>query len=153
VKITEDPATSVLLEYMATPIENWVVNPASVKEWSDDDFRAAGWIVTDDLTDVIEEATGYGNTKARSLLNRAFSTKLVDRHSNNGQGKAYKRFWRITDLGRLWLREDEEDSIHGWFETDRRKTAKRVTNRPTKPQPPAPRALPMPKAELPKVGK
>jgi hypothetical protein len=125
VKLTDDPAAVPLLEYMAEKMANWTDEPPPSPN--------AGWFPTDELITVIEQATLCGTTAARKVVNRALAAGLIERW-RGGQGESFQVAWRITDLGRLWLGDDEEDSIHGWFHTDRRKS-RAATKRTRKPQP------------------
>jgi hypothetical protein len=138
VKLTDDPAALTLLGYMAEPSADWIENPAPKEEWSDNDWKLAGWFPTKELTDHIEEEALIGSTAARKVINHAHAAGLIER-SRNGQGRDHKVRWRITDLGRLWMTEDEEDSIHAYFHTSQRKQPKQRARRP---QPPKPLALP-----------
>jgi hypothetical protein len=148
VKLTDDPAAPILLEYMAEPSGDWTEIPAPKEQWADDDWKRAGWFPTNELTDRLEQEAMIGNTAARNVIKRAHAAGLIER-GRSGQGGEYKQWWRITDLGRLWMAEDEEDSIHAYFHTSQRKQ-REDRERPTKPQPPQPLALPKGPLALPK---
>jgi hypothetical protein len=150
IRLTEDPAIADVLAYMATPMDSWDENPEPMTKWTAEDFRAAGWLPTSELLTVIKEASGKGGTAARKVLNRASAVKLLDRRFS-GQGEKFTGWWRITDLGRMWNKEDEEGAIYGWFHTDRRKSKRVVRKRATKSQPPQPKALPPGPGALPKA--
>jgi hypothetical protein len=142
VKLTDDPAAPTLLEYMAESSENWIENPGPKEEWTDNDWKQAGWFPTSELTKCIEEQVMIGTTSARNVINRAHAAGLIER-GRIGQGGEFKVWWRITAIGRMWIAEDEEDSIHSYFHTSQRKQRK-PRQRATRPQPPSP--LPLPKA-------
>jgi hypothetical protein len=128
--LADDPAAPVLLEYMAEACEDWSDDPPPSPD--------AGWFPTDELIAVIEQATLCGAAAARKVVNRAYSAGLIERW-RGGQGTDFKVSWRITELGRMWMADDEENSISGWFHTDRR-PSKRATRATT---PTEPLALPM----------
>jgi hypothetical protein len=138
VKLTDDPAAATLLEYMGEPSSDWVENPAPKQDWTEDDWKRAGWFPTKELTKCIEEEAMIGNTAARRVISRAHGAGLIER-GRTGQGGDHKVYWRITVLGRLWMAEDEEDSIHQYFHVSQRKQPKQ---RRRAQQPPKPLALP-----------
>jgi hypothetical protein len=122
---------------MAEPSDDWVDNPAPKETWSDDDWKDAGWFPTSELTEHLVEEAMIGNTAARKVISRAHAAGLIER-GRGGQGRDFKVWWRITVLGRLWMREDEEDSIYGYFHTSQSRGRKRAT----RPRPPQVLALP-----------
>jgi KaiC/GvpD/RAD55 family RecA-like ATPase len=137
VKLSDDPAVPALLEYMAESSADWIEKAGDKKDWTEDDWKRAGWFLTAELTGVIEEEALIGNTAARRVITRAHAAGLIEK-GRIGQGGDHKVWWRITVLGRMWMSEDEEDSIHAYFHTSQRKQSKRVR----RPQPPTPLALP-----------
>jgi hypothetical protein len=142
IQLTEDQATGDLLEYMATPMDRWIENPESMTRWTGEDFRAAGWLPTKELLAVIKEARGYSNNKARKVLTRAHAVKLLDCRAA-GQGSDYTHWYRITSLGRVWLKDDDEDAIHRFFNTDQGRAKSKRARRPT-PNNNSPRAKALP---------
>jgi hypothetical protein len=160
VMLGDDPAAVTLLKFMEEPSDSWVT-PAkedgtdkAVEDWAEQEWKNNGWFVTADLIDYLKDAESYGDAAARRTINGAAKGKLIDR-SNKGRSGEQRVRYRISDLGRSWLQEDEEDSIHAFFRTNERRPSKRPSKRPTKRTvnhtPLAQRALPRARPALPKA--
>ena len=145
--LTDDPRIVPLLEYMAEDEKNWTKYepPKKCAVVDENAMRGAGWFFTDELLGMLQSEFVISESKARQILNSAHSAVLLARYSG-GQGQGRRVAWRINDLGRSWIKEEDDTVMGTWFHTDAKK------RRPTSQTSPVTVVLPTPKALTEGVG-